>query len=101
MSEEKNENLNSLIKTGSEITGVAAGGALGFLAGGAFGAAAGGTAGGLLSKRLEKLGTEIKKRFLGPREEIRVGAALTFAANKIKENLDAGKKYRNDDFFQS
>lgn len=47
-----------------------------------------------------KLAEEVKKRFLGHREEVRIGATLTFAVVKIRENITNGQQVRRDGFFQ-
>ena len=59
--------------------------------------------GGLASKGIEivlrDVGTDISSRQLGPREEIRVGAALIIAAAEIKRRLKNGEVPRTDGFF--
>ena len=59
--------------------------------------------GGLASKGIEivlrDVGTDISSRQLGPREEIRVGAALIIAAAEIKRRQKNGELLRDDDFF--
>lgn len=94
-----NEQLIELIETGSEIAGAAVGGAVGFLVAGPVGAAAVGTGGVLITRAFNKIGIELKNRFLGKREEIRIGATISLAATKIKNRIDEGKKIREDDFF--
>ena len=66
------EAIKSLIRSGSEIAGAAAGGALGFFAAGPVGAAAGSVGGAVITQGLSRLGAEIKKRILGDREEVRI-----------------------------
>jgi hypothetical protein len=44
--------------------------------------------------------TDVASRSLSHREEVRIGAAATFAIEKIQKKLDAGEQPRNDDFFQ-
>lgn len=96
----KNEPINELIDVGSEITGSVAGSVAGFYIAGPFGAVAGATAAPLVTHLFRKISTEVKNRFLSNREEVRIGATLTFAISKIKENLDNGKQIRQDDFFK-
>lgn len=60
----------------------------------------GGVSGPIITKIFKSIGTEIKERFLSPREGVRIGAAYTFAINKIKENESNGQSLRNDDFFK-
>lgn len=53
----------------------------------------------MLTRLFKSIGTEIKGRFLSRREEVRIGAAYTFAINKIRENQELGLELRKDDFF--
>ncbi|MEH1864564.1 MAG: hypothetical protein V7K69_06040 [Nostoc sp.] len=100
----KNEPINELIAVGSEITG----GTLVTAIILALGGAAAGPPGAILTSVasptivyfLKKIGAQVKNRFLSHREEVRVGATLTFAISKIQENLDNGKQIRQDDFFK-
>jgi len=98
---EKNESkdLENLINAGSEISGGAVGGVLGFLMAGPVGAAVGGAAGPVLTRTINFVAQEIKNRVLGKREEARIGATIVFASQKIQENLKEGQQVRNDDFF--
>ncbi|BBD63939.1 hypothetical protein NIES4072_24050 [Nostoc commune NIES-4072] len=100
----KNEPINELIAVGSEITGgtlvTAIILALGGAAAGPHGAILTSVATPTIVYFLKKLGAEVKNRFLSHREEVRVGATLTFAISKIQENLDNGKQIRQDDFFK-
>jgi len=45
---------------------------------------------------LRRAGEEVTKRWLGPREKIRIGETITSIAQKAKENIDKGKVYRKD-----
>jgi len=94
LSEDK---IKSLISAGSDITGAASGGAIGFLIGGPVGAALGGLSGVVICRTL----SEIAGRLLSHRETVRVGATAIFAITKIKERLDSGDKLRDDGFFES
>ena len=58
-------NFRALIDSGADIAGGAIGRALGFLAAGAGGVA--------VAAALKKVGDEVSKRFLNPREQVRVG----------------------------
>src|SRR5829696_6490496 len=84
---------------GSDITGAT----VGAIAGGAFGGPAGDIAGTaacvVIANVLKNIGNDISERRLSPREEVRVGAALIFAINKVQEQITNGYKLRNDDFF--
>lgn len=95
----KKEKIRGLISVGSEITGGAVGGALGFLAGGPIGAAALGSGGVLASKMLNHVGSELSERLLGPREKVRIGATLTLAAEEINQRIKKNEAIRNDGFF--
>ena len=97
MSQDKDEKVKSLINSGSEITGSAVGGALGFVLGGPGGAAAGGALGVMTAKALN----DVARRFLSAREEIRVGAAATYAITRIQAYLKDGRTPRSDSFFET
>lgn len=95
----RKERIRDLIGAGSEITGGAIGGAIGFLAAGPVGAAALGAGGVAVSKALMHVGNELSERLLGPRERMRIGATLAFAAKEINERIKNGEKIRSDGFF--
>lgn len=94
-----NENIKKLIESGSNIVGSATGGLLGFFTGGPIGAVIGGASSPIIAKTLAKIGNDIKERVLSNREEIRVGATVSYSVFKIQENLKKGKVLRDDDFF--
>lgn len=96
-----NEDIKDLIQTGSELTGSIAGSVLGTIIAGVPGAIIGGASGVIVSKVFTKVGLEIKKRFLGNREEIRIGATYTFAISRIDERLKNGENLRDDGFFDA
>lgn len=98
-SNEKNT-IKEIIETGSEISGGIGGAVIGGLIAGPVGAMLGGASGPIISKAFKVLGLEIKNRFLGTRENIRIGAAYAFAINKINENEFSGRSLRDDDFFK-
>jgi hypothetical protein len=83
-----------------DITGTAVGAGVGFLMGGPPGAVVGALAGSAAKQALIRVGSELTKRFLGPREKQRVGATTIYAASVIQRNLKEGQKLRNDDFFE-
>lgn len=87
-----------LIGGGADIAGAATGAAIG-LVGGPGGVVGGAAAGAALGRVLGRVGAEIRKRRLGPREEVRVGAAAAFAGERIQERLSAGHTPRDDGFF--
>jgi len=99
MANNKKDKIKDLIISGSEIAGGAVGGALSFLATGPAGAAMFGASSILVSKTLNYIGNELSTRFLGPREEKRIGATLAIATEKINKRLQNGDSIRNDGFF--
>lgn len=97
---EEDEGIKSLVKMGSEITGLALGAAIGELLGGPGGAAIGGASGPLLTRGLIEIGDDIAERFLSDREKIRIGGVIILAYNKILKKWEAGEKPRDDGFFE-
>lgn len=97
--DQEKQKLSELITSGSDIAGAAVGGALGFLAAGPVGAAAAAVGGTAVGKVIGRVGVELHDRFLGPREEKRVGATTAFAIEAIKGMLEEGKTPRQDGFF--
>jgi len=95
----KKDAIKKLIGAGADIAGSAAGGVVGFLMAGPAGAAMGGAAGPLLSRTFKTIGEEIDRRVIGPREEVRIGAAYTFAIQKLQENLSSGNSQKREDAF--
>lgn len=95
-----NAGIRRLINSGLEIAGGAVGGALGFLAGGPAGAAVLGAGGTAAAMALKHIGQEAAKRFLSPREEVRIGGVLAIAGEQIRQRLEAGQSVRNDGFFE-
>ena len=98
---ERNDGVQQLINYGTEIlgSGAAASAALGLLIGGPGGAVIGGIVGKGFEIGLSKVGQENSERHLGTREKIRVGAALTIAAQEIRQRLESGETLREDGFF--
>ncbi len=94
------EAVDNLITIGTEIAGGVTGAAIGLFAAGPVGALAGGAAAPLVTHTFRKVAGEIKQRLLGHREEVRIGAAFTFAAAKVQQNIAHGKQLRQDEFFQ-
>ena len=99
------DKVHSIIEVGCEMVGAASGGVLGFFMGGPLGApvgaAAGGAAGVAISKASTKVLIDVANRSLSQREEIRIGAAATFAIQNIQRKLESGEHPRNDGFFQT
>ena len=97
--EKKTDSFRKLINGGAEIAAGAVSAALGFLAGGPIGAAVLGAGGAVAAMTLKHIGQEVWERRLGPREKIRVGAALAIAAAEIYQRIENGEAIRSDDFF--
>jgi len=91
--------VSDLIEAGSAITGALAGAAMGIL-GGPPGMVAGAVVGSALSVGLKRVGRERRRRALGPKEELRLGATLTYAVAAAKARLDRGEHLRADRFFE-
>src|SRR4051794_15551656 len=92
------DRARQLIESGSAIAGAASGAALG-LVGGPAGVVIGAAAGAALADVVKHVGSSMVQRVLGPREKVRVGAALAFAAEAIRDRLDRGENPRDDDEF--
>lgn len=99
LSREQEEKVKDIVETGTDIAGATTGTAVGFLIGGPLGAIAGAAAGPAAARTLRGLAVEFRERVLGHREEVRVGATISFASAKIKEKLEDGEQPRQDDFF--
>jgi len=96
----RKELIRDLIESGSEITGGAISSAIGFFAAGPIGAAVLGAGGAAASVALMHVGNELSERLLGPREKMRIGATLAFAAKEIDERIKNGENIRSDSFFE-
>lgn len=101
MSGREDDAAEQFIEAASDVTGGMAGAALGFVASGPPGALAGAAVAPLLTRSFRFVARELRERFLGPREEIRIGTALTYAADRIRKRLDAGEAIRSDGFFDA
>ena len=88
---EESSGFRELLQAGSDIAGAAAGGALGFVTASLPGAVIGAGSGPLITRGLMRLGLEMRRGVLGPRELQRTGAVLALALQKTQENLDRGK----------
>lgn len=99
----ENKKIQRLVNSGMEILGGSATGvtssAVGLLVGGPAAAAIGGAAGVALKIALRKVGSEIERRLLSPRERTRIGAVFTLAAAQIRERIEQGETPRTDGFF--
>ena len=98
LEEERKEALHELVNSGSALTGATLGVTLGFAAGGPPGAVLGAFIGTSMGRALKNIGDEVIRRYLGPRERIRVGAVFTYGLDKIRKNFEDGKEIRMDEF---
>jgi hypothetical protein len=53
----------------------------------------------VVGESLRTIGDQLERSVLSPREQERVGAAMLFAARRIRERQDAGDEPRDDGFF--
>lgn len=91
------EESRQLVALGAELAGAAAGGAIG-LVGGPPGAIGGAVAGVAITRALQRASSELMSRLLGPRQQVRVGAAFAIAASDIRTRLEEGEVPRQDWF---
>jgi hypothetical protein len=89
------------IEAASEVTGGMAGTALGFVVGGPPGALGGAAVGPLMTRSIRFVAKELRERFLGPREEVRIGTTLTHAIETVRQRINAGEQLRDDGFFEA
>lgn len=82
-----------------DASGTLVGSAVGAVIGGPAGAVAGSVAATAIDHIMSKIGSEIKKRAMGPLEEQRVGKVYTQAKNLISKKINEGEVPRDDDFF--
>lgn len=85
------------IEAGSSLVGGVAGAALGGALGGPPGAVLGSAAGASLEAALR----EVASRWLSDREQVRVGAAATYARQAIEARLADGEEPRDDGWFDA
>jgi hypothetical protein len=89
-----------LVETGSDLVGAVTGAAIGLI-GGPAGAFGGAVAGVGAARAVKHVGSEIRRRVLAPREEARVGGALTLIIVSIGDELQKGRFPRSDGFFEA
>jgi hypothetical protein len=87
---------SEIMETASAIGGALAGTAMTLLAGPFVGSASGEA----VARVLLRVGFEVERRFLTPRQESRLGEAYAAAAQGIAAHLDASEKARSDGFFE-
>ncbi len=88
-----------LVAKGSELAAGAVTGALVALAGDPGIAAVLGASGVAVTQVIQRLGSEVNQRYLGEREEVRIGAAMAFAIEQVHANRERGLQVRQDGFF--
>jgi hypothetical protein len=54
-----------------------------------------------IQRTFRHVGGEIRQRFLGPREEARIGAVIALAVVAIADELKSGRAPRSDGFFET
>ena len=99
LSEGRRELARQTISRGGAIAVSAVSAALGTLSGDPTMAVFAGVGGEMLRQVVEQLGAEVNDRYLGEREQVRVGAALAFAIQKADQNHQRGRVLRTDSFF--
>lgn len=97
----KGKVIVEIIQTGSEIGGGVGGAIIGGLLAGPAGGVIGGAAGPLLTRLFIKAGNEIKQRFFGEREKMRIGFTYGIGYQKINLRLEKGDLIRSDGFFDN
>lgn len=89
------ERFQKLINSGAEFVGSMFPGVLS----GSAEAVLYGSGGTIVSIILKHLGKEFSRRFMGPREEARVGALIMLASEEIQRRRENGDRLREDGFF--
>lgn len=92
--------IPEIIQTGYEVGGNVGSAIIGGLLAGPAGIVIGAASGPILTKLFTKVGAELKERYLGNREESRVGFTYATGYHKLKSRLEAGDELREDDFFE-
>lgn len=101
MDNKKDKIANTTINLLSNTAGQTAGTVIGGTIAGFPGAIVGGAAGALTQTLFERIGQEIKKRYLSPKENERISIVYDMAYKKITKNKYQGKKLRDAEFFES
>jgi hypothetical protein len=96
---EENSIIPEIIETGYEVGGSLGSAIIGGLLAGPAGVVIGAASGPILTKLFTKVGSEIKNRILGAREESRIGFTYATGYDKLKTRLESGDELRQDDFF--
>src|SRR5919199_3076043 len=93
--------IERLARAAPDVLGSVLGAGLGLVLGGPPGALIGAATAPAMSHTLRRVGTEVSRRLLSPREESRLGAVFLLTAAETKARLDAGEQVRQDSFFEA
>ncbi len=100
--EAKAAHIRTLVEAGTDLAGRVPGAVIGFVLGGPVGGAIGAGAGYLINTSLKNVGADIELRMLGPREHMRIGAAWSYAAQRVYQLLMVDREDpRDDGFFEA
>lgn len=91
--------VDAVVDLGGSVGGALAGAAIGTAVAGPVGTALGAVTGTAIEGAFRTLGKEIKERVFSKKEDQRIGAVFSLAAQKIRDNISSGKSLREDAFF--
>ncbi|HEX3874776.1 MAG TPA: hypothetical protein VHW26_11560 [Solirubrobacteraceae bacterium] len=91
---------SELVAAGGDFAAASVGGALGLI-GGPVGVVVGAAGGVAATRVFRRVGAQLRRRWLDPRQELRLAGAYTIAADQVKSRLAAGAQPRGDGFFES
>src|SRR5713226_3114819 len=89
---EEPRRVEDLIESGAQIAGGLTATALRFL--GHEYALVGAVGGVLIARAIKNVGADLQNRYLGPREQVRIGAVLAYGLVAIQREIDAGGQLR-------
>jgi hypothetical protein len=89
------------ISLAAELCTVTPAAVFGFLTGGPVGAGVAAAAGTLASHGLRAVGLELWERQMSRKERVRVATVIAMAGEEMQKQLAAGKRLREDDFFEA
>lgn len=100
MDDKKEKLIDTFTDLSGSAAGAAVGGVIGTAIAGPLGTIGGAIVGTVLEKGFQWVGKEIKDRTLSPKEEQRVGTVYEYATQKVNNYLIAGRTIRTDGFFE-
>lgn len=100
MDDNKERILDAVTEAGGSAASALIGAGIGTAVAGPVGTIGGALVGTAIERAILWAGKEIKERCLSKAEHRKIGTVFECATEKINFNLKAGKKLRNDDFFQ-